>query len=526
MQQLDNIDLLNKSLCEDSYFEFFKLFWHTLETSRQLQLNWTHPFIANVFQEAAMSVINTKPKLHDVMTNLCPSQGKTRLCTELFVPWLLAKNPGLKIIIGSFTVDIANKFSGEIRKVMRSALYQKFFPETKLLEDSNRVSRFHTTMNGSVETVSPGSATTSRHADILILDDISSADQASSPTVNASIIQWYEESLQSRITSLTETVFFVIGQRYHNEDIFSHLLNKSGANYYHIVFPAMQSENILPSLYEIQQKYPEAYAGGTMDAVRLPLEKMDGLERSINPDVWENQYLQNPLDMRTVLFQKDWVEVIEQADGILLGKGKTRHIVIDSASSDKPGSDETAIGVFFNDDNGNLILENSHCVKYGWSKLVSYIYEIIARNKIGNKSKVLIENMSSGVQLIEEIRGRGYNAIAISHEGKGKEARMSDDNVLAPVMAKRFKMIRHQNLSKVLGQFCGPLKMRRDDARDMCVYAIKHLMKNGGGDGSYSFSILLPGGATRITTGKNTLDGNRFLNLPGSDKHYKNGLLI
>jgi hypothetical protein len=479
------IDLVQKSLCEDSYFEFFRLFWSAIDT-RPLQINWTHEFIANIWQEAGLRVVNRQPKDKDQMLNMSPGQSKTRLCTELFIPWLLSKNPGLKIIVGSFSLDTSNKFSSEIRKVMESPLYKKYWPESGLQKDNNRVSRFYTIANGSVETVSPGSATTTKHADAIFLDDISSASQAESVTMNEGVKTWYDGSLKSRVTSITETCFFIIGQRYHNQDVFSYLLEQQ--EYNQIVLPAILDEAIIiPSIETIRDIYPQAYALGTMDAMRMP---MDAIEKLKESPVFDSQYQQDAPDMATVIFKREYVPEIDEAEIRSATRAKTRHCVIDSAGSAKAGSDESAIGIFFNY-NGCLYLEASYFVKYEFVKLERYIMDILGKAGIGVKSKVLIESAGpTGTALIGSLKEKGFNAIGISHEGKSKLQRMKADEVAIPVEAKRFIVVKHQNSKKFIDQFCGPLKLRRDDGRDMGTYAIRHLLESGKGDGKINLSIL------------------------------------
>jgi hypothetical protein len=510
---------IQRQLFKKSYVDFFQAFWGVLEPSTQLSLNWHLGLIAAKLQYAGLKVANRQPREKHLMVNVSPGSGKSRLGTELFVPWLLCNNPGLKILVASYSTASATKFAISIRRVMSSQLYKTLFPECALENDNTAASRMYTKAGGLIEICSPGSATTAKRGDVLILDDIISAGMGSSQVENQNVIEWYENSLASRLNNLSESLMIVNTQRLSSLDICAYLLEKMGSEFETIVLPIRPSDQMSPSLEQIRLEYPEAYLEGTLDSQRFPLIEVDKLEANTTPDTFESQYQQQPGDLSDSVFKREWVDVISEAEGLPLGAGRTRSMVIDSAGSDKASSDQTCVGIFFSS-NGVLYLQASYFVNYSYGKLKSFIIDLIIRNSFGVKNAILVENAGpTGGALLADIVTAGYNAIALSHEGKSKADRMRDPRVLLPVMAKRFKIIQHINAKKMLAQFCGPIRQRLEDGRDVCVYGIRELMQSGMGNGRYNMSIVGgTEGTVQIKTDGNKQYNNRYLNLASGDK--------
>ena len=56
---------LNKTLCEMSFYEFFKQAWHIVEPAIELSSNWHHKYICDALQAEAERIIAKKQKTKD-----------------------------------------------------------------------------------------------------------------------------------------------------------------------------------------------------------------------------------------------------------------------------------------------------------------------------------------------------------------------------------------------------------------------------------------------------------------------------
>mgnify|MGYP003636422813 FL=1 len=61
---------LNKTLCEMSFYEFFKQAWHIVEPAIELSSNWHHKYICDALQEEAQRIIEKKQKTKDIIINV------------------------------------------------------------------------------------------------------------------------------------------------------------------------------------------------------------------------------------------------------------------------------------------------------------------------------------------------------------------------------------------------------------------------------------------------------------------------
>src|SRR6202035_5186335 len=101
-----------------------------------------------------------------LIINVPPRHLKS-LLTSVFLPaWMLGRDPRLRLIIVSHQMDLATRFSRQIRQIIASNWYAEAFLRTRLSPDHNTASEFITTVGGSVRATSinagsPGTAPTS-----------------------------------------------------------------------------------------------------------------------------------------------------------------------------------------------------------------------------------------------------------------------------------------------------------------------------------------------------------------------------
>jgi hypothetical protein len=84
-----------------------------------------------------------------LVVNMPPRHGKTLFAAVYFVAWLLGLNPRLKIIIVTYSGDLAEQITYNIRRIMRAAWYRQIFA-TCLERDRQQAGNFLTDGGGSV----------------------------------------------------------------------------------------------------------------------------------------------------------------------------------------------------------------------------------------------------------------------------------------------------------------------------------------------------------------------------------------
>ncbi|QGN56133.1 hypothetical protein [Novosphingobium sp. Gsoil 351] len=87
-----------------------------------------------------------------------PRHLKSISASVALVAWLLGHDPGLKIMVASYSQDLARLHSNQTRTILEAAWYQADFPGTRIRDGGNRALELVTTAGGSRKAVSVGEA--------------------------------------------------------------------------------------------------------------------------------------------------------------------------------------------------------------------------------------------------------------------------------------------------------------------------------------------------------------------------------
>lgn len=119
--------------------------------------------------------------------------------------------------------------------MMNSPFYKKLFPNTRIGTD--RALEITTTAGGVRKGVSLGGAVTGFGADVIIVDDLMKAADASSEAETQRVHEFYDGSLVSRLNNQETGRIVVIQQRLAEYDLVGYLKEKG--NYQVLSLPAI-----------------------------------------------------------------------------------------------------------------------------------------------------------------------------------------------------------------------------------------------------------------------------------------------
>ena len=117
-----------------------------------------------------------------LMIAMPPRHGKSQMGSYLFPAYLMGKKPQSKLIVGSHTAELAQRFGRMIRNLVDDERYRELFPNMQLSADSKAAGRWNTAQGGEAFFIGKGGAMTGRGGDIIILDDILDEQDANSET--------------------------------------------------------------------------------------------------------------------------------------------------------------------------------------------------------------------------------------------------------------------------------------------------------------------------------------------------------
>ena len=156
--------------CQKDFIKFVKSQWPDFIEGRH------HKIIGEKFNKIAQG------KLKRLIVCLPPRHTKSEFASTFFPAWMMGLRGNLKIIQTTHTAELAVRFGRRVRNIIDSDDYQNVFPNLNLEADNKSAGRWTTNQGGESFYAGVGGAITGRGADLLIIDDPVSEQDALSPT--------------------------------------------------------------------------------------------------------------------------------------------------------------------------------------------------------------------------------------------------------------------------------------------------------------------------------------------------------
>jgi len=167
LAELDKLaELKTKKLAQDKFLPFVKEVWPTFIAGRH------HAKMADAFERVA------RGECKRLIINMPPRHTKSEFASYLLPAWFLGKYPGKKIIQCSHTAELAVGFGRKVRNLVDTETYHNIFPDLSLASDSKAAGRWNTSKGGDYFAIGIGGAVTGKGADVLIIDDPHSEQEA------------------------------------------------------------------------------------------------------------------------------------------------------------------------------------------------------------------------------------------------------------------------------------------------------------------------------------------------------------
>ena len=236
-----------------TFIDFAKYVWP------EMLIGEHHRRIASAFDR----VIQGKTKR--LIIAMPPRHGKSQLGSYLFPAYVMGKKPDAKLIVGSHTAELAQRFGRMIRNLVEGDSYRELFPDTTLSVDSKAAGRWNTAQGGEAFFIGKGGAMTGRGGDIIILDDILDEQDALSDTAMQNTWEWYESGPRQRLQPNGSII--LINTRWKTDDVAGRLLrmqsNLKADQWEVLEFPA-----ILPSNTPL---WPEYWSLDELEKVKFSI---------------------------------------------------------------------------------------------------------------------------------------------------------------------------------------------------------------------------------------------------------------
>lgn len=443
---------LNKELSAKSFLDFVKHVYPGYKVGPH------HERLARIFEDIA----NGKKKR--VIVNIAPRHGKSELISYLAPAWFLGKFPHKKVIMASHTADLAVNFGRRVRNLVGSESYTDVFPQVELQADSKSASRWGTNFNGEYFAIGVGGALAGRGADLFIIDDPHSEQEAKQGRADVFLPawEWFQSGPIQRL--MPGGAIIVVMTRWSKLDltgqIINHMTQNEDADQWEVVeFPA-----ILPSGKAL---WPEFW----------PVEELEAKRVSMDPRYWQAQYMQNPTAEEGALIKREWWQIWEKDD-----PPQCEFIImsLDAAQEANNRADYNALtvwGVFFNEEtnNYNIILLNAIKKRMEFPELKKMVFE---EYKDWEPDSFIVEKKSNGAALYQELRRMGV-PISEFTPGKGQD-KISRVNAVSDLFSSGIVWAPDKRWAKEVIEECNDFPSgANDDLVDSTTQALMRFRQGG-----------------------------------------------
>ena len=401
-----------RGLAENDFMSFVQEVWPTFIHGAH------HQRMAKAFEEVANGTCKR------LIINMPPRHTKSEFASYLLPAWFLGKYPHKKVIQTSHTAELAVGFGRKVRNLVGSEPYKRIFPKVELQSDSTAAGRWNTNFGGDYFAIGVGGAVTGKGADVLIIDDPHSEQEAAlaqfNPEIYDKTYEWYTSGPRQRLQPGGAIV--IVMTRWSLRDLTAQVVKsaaqRGGDEWKVIEFPAILDSG--------KPLWPEFWS----------LKELEILRTELPNSKWQAQYMQQPTSDSSAIIKREWWKVWEEDEPpeceFLIQSWDTAH----ETRTVNDFSACTTWGVFYETDSvtkgqtANIILLDSYKERIEFPELKAKAYE---KYKEYEPDALLVEKKAAGAPLIQELRRMGIPVAEFS-PGKGQD-KISRLNSVADLFA-------------------------------------------------------------------------------------------
>jgi len=443
-------ELHDRDRLQSGFLDFVRYVWPSFIAGNH------HKIFADKLERVA------RGELKRLIVNMPPRHTKSEFASYLFPAWVMGQSPETKIIQATHTAELAVGFGRKVKNLLDSDIYRDVFPKMELARDAKASGRWSTNEGGEYYAVGVGGALAGRGANLCIIDDPVSEQDALSPTALDNIYEWYTSGPRQRLQPGGSII--IVMTRWSIRDLTAKVLQKQaegGADQWEVVeFPAIfpDTDNVL---------WPEFWSR----------DELDGVKASIPVAKWNAQYLQNPTAEEGAIIKREWWNVWESDDPPVVDYVIQSY---DTAFTKSERADYSAIttwGVFYPDegDEAAIILLDAEKGRWEFPELKDAALRLYEEFE---PDMVLIEQKASGTPLTQDLRKMGIPVSGFT-PGRGAD-KFSRMNACSPVFESGMVWCPETRWAEEVIEECAAFPNgEHDDLADSMTQAILRFRQGG-----------------------------------------------
>lgn len=285
---------------ERSLSEFIRQAWPVIEPGTRYIENWHIDLISEYLQAVNLQ------QIHRLIINIPPRHMKSILATVSYPAWTWLKAPEKRFIKVSYSDSLSRKHNILSRDIIRSIWYQgNWGGRFRLKDDVNRQNEFRNDRQGMMMSTSIGGVLTGEGGDVIIIDDPQNPLMANSETERQNSVNFFKNTLQTRLNDPKTGAIIIIMQRLHENDLTGYVLSEE-LGYTHLCLPAEAEERTVIA-YPISGREVVREPGNLLNPARFDREVLEGLKKSMGSVQYAGQFQQTPAPAEGVIFKREWM---------------------------------------------------------------------------------------------------------------------------------------------------------------------------------------------------------------------------
>ena len=384
LKLLQDLDVATKrEASQTSFLKFVQEMWPAFIHGSH------HEIMSDAFEKVCDG------KLKRLIINMPPRHTKSEFASYLLPAWFLGRFPEKKVIQTAHTAELAVGFGRKVRNLVGDDDFKEVFKDVSLRSDSKAAGRWNTNKGGEYFAIGVGGAVTGKGADLLIIDDPHSDQEARSPDASVfdPVYEWYTSGPRQRLQPGGAIV--IVMTRWHQRDLAGQILKASqqrdGSDEWEVIkLPA-----ILPSGNSL---WPEFW----------PKPELEKLKAELPASKWSAQYQQDPTAEENAIIKREWWRKWEEKQPppceFIIQSWDTAFLKTERADY----SACTTWGVFYPDEdeagNANIILLDAFKDRMEFPELKSVAMKTYHE---WEPDACIVEAKAAGTPLIFELRQMG-----------------------------------------------------------------------------------------------------------------------
>jgi len=366
--------------------EFIRNAWHVIEPGRTFIDGWHIGAIVEHLEAVSTGEISR------LLINMPPRHMKSLSVSVCWPAWEWTFNPWIQFFFSSYSAMLSTRDNMKTREIVTSPWYQEAWPHVQLKRDQNAKDKFENKAGGFRFSSSVGGRATGEGGDRIVADDPHNMSEVNSDAKRKEVLDWWDNTMQTRLNDPKTGAFVVVMQRGHQQDLSGHILEKGG--YTHLCLPARYEGNKFHTVLGFED--PREEEGQLLWPERFDEETLTHIENSFSsPTEAAGQLQQRPVPKGGAIFQVDWFKRYTKLP-------KFNRIVEHWDTAQKKNANAAySVGQLWGEAYNGYYLLDLIRKKMEYPELKRTIKR---RYAIHKASAIVIEDKSSGISVIQDLQ--------------------------------------------------------------------------------------------------------------------------